>query len=84
LRIYTGASGEFSIYEDDGKSLDYQAGAGSWIRIVWDDTARTLVLALSSRTTTSTRTERTFRLEFLPEGKVQEVQYRGQPLKLQF
>ncbi|MFZ4397576.1 MAG: TIM-barrel domain-containing protein, partial [Kiritimatiellia bacterium] len=31
VTAYPGGDGEYRLYEDDGVSLDYQAGAGAWI-----------------------------------------------------
>ena len=33
LRIYRGADGDFTLYEDDGISQDYLRGKGTWTRI---------------------------------------------------
>jgi alpha-D-xyloside xylohydrolase len=44
LRIYPGADGDFSLYEDEGDNYDYQHGAHSIIPIHWDDAARTLTI----------------------------------------
>ena len=32
LRVYRGADGQFTLYDDDGISQDYLAGRGSWTR----------------------------------------------------
>jgi len=37
LRIYAGANGEFSLYDDEGDSYDYEHGAHSVIPMRWDD-----------------------------------------------
>lgn len=42
LRIYPGADGVFTLYEDDGISLDYLRGKASWILMTWNDKDRTL------------------------------------------
>ncbi len=44
LRIYTGADGDFNLYEDEGDNYDYQHGAHSIIPIHWDDATRTLTI----------------------------------------
>ena len=33
LRVYRGADGEFTLYDDDGISQDYLRGTGTWTRI---------------------------------------------------
>ena len=42
LNIYTGASGSFSLYEDDGVSRQYLRGQYSRIPIKWDEKRKTL------------------------------------------
>ena len=44
LRIYPGADGDFTLYEDEGDSYRYEKGAHATIRIRWDDAARTLTI----------------------------------------
>jgi alpha-D-xyloside xylohydrolase len=44
LFVYTGANGQFTLYEDDGLTYDYEHGAYTQIPIVWNDTARTLTI----------------------------------------
>ncbi len=44
LRIYPGANGSFSLYEDQGDSYAYEHGAHSIIPIHWDDATRTLTI----------------------------------------
>jgi alpha-D-xyloside xylohydrolase len=44
LRVYPGADGEFSLYEDQGDTYAYKQGAHSVIPIHWDDATRTLTI----------------------------------------
>ena len=44
LRIYAGAPGKFTLYEDEGDSYDYERGAYSEIPIQWDDRAGRLTI----------------------------------------
>ena len=44
VRIYPGANGDFSLYEDEGDNYDYERGAYSTIPIHWDDSAQTLTI----------------------------------------
>jgi len=45
LRIYPGADGRFSWYEDDGTSFRYRQGEFTKIDCAWDDASRKLTLA---------------------------------------
>ena len=44
LKIFTGADGDFSIYEDEGDNYDYEKGAYSVIPLHWDETNRRLTI----------------------------------------
>src|SRR5262249_56813982 len=47
LRVYPGADGTFTLYDDDGQSLGYRDGSDAktvWIRFRWDDVARQLTM----------------------------------------
>src|SRR6185312_6962829 len=44
LRIYPGADGTFSLYEDEGDSYRYEQGAFATIPIRWNDAAKTLTI----------------------------------------
>ncbi|WP_288608785.1 TIM-barrel domain-containing protein [uncultured Paraprevotella sp.] len=44
IRIYPGADGEFTLYEDEGDNYNYENGAFSQIRFHWNDAARTLTI----------------------------------------
>ncbi|HKN22609.1 MAG TPA: DUF5110 domain-containing protein, partial [Terracidiphilus sp.] len=44
LRVYPGADGDFTLYEDEGDSHRYEQGAHATIAMHWDDAARVLTL----------------------------------------
>lgn len=44
LRIYPGADGSFTLYDDDGISQQYLRGKATWIGMRWDDHTHTLTL----------------------------------------
>ena len=44
LMIYEGADGQFTLYEDDGTSYQYERGQSARIPIAWNQAARTLTL----------------------------------------
>jgi alpha-D-xyloside xylohydrolase len=45
IRIYEGANGEFTLYEDEGDNYNYEKGIYSTITFTWDDTKKTLTIA---------------------------------------
>jgi alpha-D-xyloside xylohydrolase len=42
VRIYAGASGDFTLYQDDGKTYGYEKGESRITRLHWDDVAHKL------------------------------------------
>jgi alpha-glucosidase/alpha-D-xyloside xylohydrolase len=49
LRVYPGAEGAMTLYEDDGVSFDYQKGAFTRIVCSWNDASRTLSLKADAK-----------------------------------
>jgi alpha-D-xyloside xylohydrolase len=49
LRVYPGADGTMTLYEDDGVSFDYQKGAFTRIVCSWNDGSRTLSLKADAK-----------------------------------
>lgn len=44
IRIYEGADGHFTLYEDEGDNYNYEKGKYATIDLVWNDKARTLTI----------------------------------------
>ena len=42
VRVYPGANGSFTLFQDDGNTYSYEKGAGSSTRLTWDDAAHHL------------------------------------------
>jgi len=45
IRIYPGANGEFTLYEDEKDNYNYEKGAYTLIPFTWEDTNKTLTIA---------------------------------------
>ncbi len=44
LRIYPGANGEFTLYEDENDNYNYEQGKYTLIKFLWDDNQKTLTI----------------------------------------
>ena len=78
LRVYSGSDGRFTLYDDDGISMDYVKGGGSWTRLVWNDRAKQLTIEPGApRGASSPVRARQFRVQILPQGDVRTVRYAG-------
>ena len=82
VSIYPGADGEFSLYEDDGRSFDYKKGDWMGVRMTWNDAGRVLALELAkgSRMLPSGRRE----IEVKLEREVRTVQFEGKRVEIKF
>jgi alpha-D-xyloside xylohydrolase len=76
LRVYPGADGAFTLYEDAGDGFAYEQGAYSEIRLSWNDQSQTLTIGARKGEFPGMVIARTFRVF----GK--DVQYRGEQVVL--
>ncbi|UCG47151.1 MAG: DUF5110 domain-containing protein [Phycisphaerales bacterium] len=85
IEIYTGANGEFTLYSDDGISLDYLDGKAAWTKMTWDDSARQFTIEPDTpEGTTSLPMNYRFRVELLPEGATREINYTDKKISIEF
>ena len=62
LRIYPGADGAFTLYNDEGDNYDYERGAHSTTTLTWSDATRTLTIAARQGTYPNMPRETTFHI----------------------
>ena len=60
LRIYRGADGTFTLYEDEGDTYDYEKGQYATIPIAWDEAKHTLEIGKRAGEFPGMLKERTF------------------------
>ncbi|MGO9641336.1 MAG: glycoside hydrolase family 31 protein [Candidatus Acidiferrales bacterium] len=92
LRVYTGADGAFTLYEDENDNYDYEKGAFATIPLSWDEAAHSLTIGQRHGQFPGMLEKRTFRIVFVTAGhgvgiapteradKV--VEYSGAPITL--
>jgi alpha-D-xyloside xylohydrolase len=68
LRVYRGANGGFTLYEDEGDDYDYEKGIFATIPIRWDDSAHTLTIGARQGHFPGMLESRTFRVVFVGQG----------------
>jgi alpha-D-xyloside xylohydrolase len=68
LRIYAGANGDFTLYEDEGDNYDYEHGARSIIPIHWDDKSLTLSIGAREGSFPGMLEHRSFRAVVVHDG----------------
>ena len=92
LYIYAGADGEFTLYEDQGATFDYEKGAFSEIPIRWNDKTKMLTIDKRSGDFNGMLRHRTFRVVLVdkahPAGfpftpaEFTSVEYAGAAIRL--
>ena len=69
LKIYTGANGDYTLYDDDGISQDYLKGKGTLTHILWNDKEKKLTLEPAPNSgLRDTTYQRVFKAELIPAG----------------
>jgi alpha-D-xyloside xylohydrolase len=92
LYVYAGADGEFTLYEDQGTTFDYEKGAFSEIPIRWNDKTGTLIIAARIGSFAGMLRTRTFRVALVSKAHPagfsfaptvqQSVVYRGAEVRV--
>jgi len=62
LRIYAGADGDFTFYEDENDGYQYEKGAHATVALHWNDATRTLTLGSREGTFPGMLPQHTFRV----------------------
>lgn len=65
LRVYTGADGDFTLYQDEGDGYAYEKGAHAQIPIHWSQSAKTLTVGARSGSYPGMPAEMTFHVVFV-------------------
>ncbi len=92
LLVYTGASGHFALYEDEGTNLDYQRGEYSTIPFSYDQATDTLTIGRRSGGFPGMQQKREFHVRWMtPRARPGDdftapadstVEYSGAPIKI--
>lgn len=90
VRVYRGANGSFTLYEDENDNYDYEKGVHATISFTWNDAAQTLTIGDRVGSYPGMLQGRTFRVVFVAEahgvgGAVTEapdkvVEYNGKKI----
>jgi alpha-D-xyloside xylohydrolase len=68
IRVYRGASGTFTLYEDENDNYNYEKGAHATISFTWDDIAHTLAINDRVGSYPGMLQSRTFKIVFVAEN----------------
>jgi len=85
LRVYPGADGDFTLYDDDGVSQAYLSGDAAYTRVRWNDRTRTLTIEPDARYRSSpARLARDFDVVVMPGEKARRVHFVGERVRVRF
>ena len=76
IRVYPGADGVFTLYEDEGDNYNYEKGYYATITFVWNDKARTLTIGTRQGGYKGMILDRQFTI-VLPDGTTRTVTHNG-------
>ncbi len=68
IRVYPGADGSFTLYEDEGDGYDYEKGKYTEIPFTWDDRARRLTIGPRQGSYEGMLPSRQFRIVLVTPG----------------
>lgn len=83
IRLYPGADGSFTLYEDEGDNYNYEQGAYSEILFTWNDASRRLTIGARKGNFPGMLAQRNFTV-VLPDGMQKTVNYNGKKTSVKF
>lgn len=93
IRVYPGADGKFTVYEDDNETYDYEKGSYATYELSWDDAAKSLTVG--ARKGRYPGLVKTRRLDIVlvgpknataiePAAATRSITYTGKPVSVKF
>jgi alpha-D-xyloside xylohydrolase len=76
IRVYPGANGSFTLYEDEGDNYNYEKGYYATITFTWNDKARQLTIGTRQGGYKGMILDRQFTI-VLPDGTSRTVSHNG-------
>ena len=77
IRVYPGADGDFSLYEDEGTNYNYEKGQRSTIHFHWNDKRRELSIGRRDGQFSGMLQSRQFKIVAVDASSVHQVTYEG-------
>jgi len=94
IRVYPGADGEFTLYEDEGDNYNYEKGLYSEIRFQWNDREKSLIIHDRKGSFPGMLKTKTFRIVLVSPGHGigcegtlhadKQIVYKGKKEKMYF
>ena len=92
IRVYEGANGNFTLYEDENDNYNYEKGAYTTIVLKWDQKSRTLNISDRKGSYTGMLAKRNFNVELITlnanktgaKTNTRSVEYKGKSIAIKF
>jgi alpha-D-xyloside xylohydrolase len=84
IRVYPGANGEFTLYEDENDNYNYEKGVYSTIVFTWNDANKSLTIGDRKGTFPGMLATRKFNIVFIAAGENKAVTYSGKKVVVKF
>lgn len=84
LKIYPGANGRFTLYEDELDNYNYEQGQYSEISFTWDEASQTLTISERKGSFSGMLKNRKFKIEIIGTRTAQTVSYSGKSINVTF
>lgn len=81
VRVYPGADGDFTLYEDEGDTYNYEKGKYATIPLLWNDSTQTLTIGERKGSFPGMIENRTFNVVVVGENHGVGVESAGAPDK---
>ncbi|WP_288280455.1 TIM-barrel domain-containing protein [uncultured Prevotella sp.] len=81
MRVYPGANGSFTLYEDEGDNYNYEKGAYATITFQWNDSKKQLTIGERKGQYPGMLQKRQFTI-VTPNGKQKVIEYNGQKMQV--
>jgi alpha-D-xyloside xylohydrolase len=83
VRVYPGANGSFTLYEDEGDTYNYEKGQYATITFDWNDSKKMLTIGDRQGNYPGMLKTRTFTV-VMPDGQQKQVQYTGTKTEIRY
>jgi alpha-D-xyloside xylohydrolase len=93
IRVYPGADGKFTVYEDDNETYDYEKGRYATYDLTWNDASKSLTVGARKGTYPGLVKTRKLNIVLVgpknatgiePAGASKSITYTGKPVSVKF
>lgn len=83
IKVYAGANGSFTLYEDEFDNYNYETGAYTEIPLTWNNASRTLIVGARKGSYDGMLANRKFTIT-LQDGTRKVIDYKGKRVDVRF